>query len=745
MDSLNDMIKMQGRVDNVLYKNDENGYSVCDIETENGEIFTATGNMPYICVGEKVEIYGKWTKHRNYGRQFVVERLQKILPTSKNDILRYLSSGAIKGIGPKIAQKIVEQYGEDTFEVIANHPSWISNIKGISINKALEMSKDFNEKSSVREILIYCKNRFSPAMAMRIHKILGTNSIGFIKANPYIMCEVVHGIGFKIADEMALENGLGAENINRIRAGIIYVLKIFASRDGHTYSTREDLVEAATKLLLVDSSKIENEIQSLAIDDKIKIVNYHDQCHIYLSENYLAEEYIAKKLLILKNMVLSLDYNNTRNFIEQIEMENGISYAEMQKRAIEATLMNGVTIITGGPGTGKTTIVKALIQIFDRMGLRCALCAPTGRASQRMSEATSHIASTVHKLLEATVGGEYSFDTTFEKNERNLLEQDVIIVDESSMLDVHLTEALLRAMKPGSRLVLIGDVHQLPSVGEGDVLNDVIFSEIFPIVELNEIFRQAEQSGIVMNAHQINNGIVPDLSKKYDDFFFISIDDEEKIPSYISGLCKTRLPSKYGVDSLRDIQVITPTKKGPNGTRLLNLTLQENLNPFESNKGQVTKSATTKILRVGDKVMKTRNDYSNQWIKENEQGAGIYNGDVGIITSMINNENERQITIDFDGRVAVIPYPMEDDLELAYAITVHKSQGSEYPIVIIPMTKSAPMLLTRNLIYTAITRASNMVILVGKKEIFEYMVENDRQIIRNTGLCRFLRSYANED
>ncbi len=736
-------VYVSGRVDNLLYQNEENGYSVCDIQNDDGELFTATGNMPYLCIGEKVELYGRWIQHKQYGEQFLVERFEKVLPTSKNDILRYLSSGAIKGVGPKIAQRIVEQYGEDTFEVIANHPNWLSNIKGISINKALEIGNDFNEKSVMRDLLIYFKDRISPDTVMKIYKTLGPNCMGIVKANPYILCESVHGIGFKAADEMALSNGLGHENAERIKAAIIYVLRVFASRDGHTYSEKEALIEATSKLICVDKEKIEPQLQTLAVEDKIKIVVFHEQCHIYLAENYLAEEYIAKKLLLLKNMVFSLDYKNTREFIEQIEERNGITYAKMQKRAIEATLMNGVTIITGGPGTGKTTIIKALIQIFEQMGLRCGLCAPTGRASQRMSEATSHEALTVHKLLDATGGGEYKHGPVFERNEKNLLEKDVVIVDESSMLDIHLADALLRAMKPGSRLVLIGDVHQLPSVGEGDVWNDVIFSDCFPVVELNEVFRQAKESGIVVNAHEINNGQIPDLNKKYDDFFFISIEDEEKIPYYIANLCKTRLPNKYGVHPLQDIQVITPTKKGPNGTRLLNLVLQEQLNPPKDGKEQ-TNTTLTRVLRVGDKVMKTRNDYLSEWVKNTEEGCGIYNGDVGIITSMLNKENERVFTVDFDGKITDIPYHSLDDIEHAYAITVHKSQGSEYPIVIIPMTNSAPMLLTRNLIYTAITRASNIVILVGRKEIFEYMVENDRQIIRNTGLFQFLRTYADE-
>lgn len=741
-DETEGIIHIRGKVENVLFQNDENGYCVCDVEDEGGELFTVTGNIPYISVGEHLELFGRWTHHKVYGRQFSVERFEKILPTAKNDILRYLSSGAIKGIGPKIAQKIVEKFGEDSFDIISNHPEWLAEIKGISLTKAREMSIDFKEKAGVREILMYCKEKFSPTTALRIYKVWGTNGIGIIKENPYLLCESIHGIGFKLADEMAMENGLDKEGGARIKGAITYVLRIFASRDGHTYISRELLLDSTAKLIEVSEEKISPYIDELAIEDKIKIVAFHGETHIYLKENYVAEEYIAKKLLLLKKTVLSIDYRNVTAFIEQAERQNGIQYAKMQKRAIEEALMNGVTIITGGPGTGKTTIVKALIQIFKQMGLRCGLCAPTGRASQRMSEATSHEALTVHKLLEAGPGTEYDIGTVFEKNEKNLLNKDVIIVDEGSMLDIHLADALLRAMKPGARLILIGDIHQLPSVGEGEVLNDIIFSECFPVVELNEIFRQAEESGIVMNAYEINNGRIPDLTKKYNDFFFISINREEQIPEYIADLCVNRLPKKYGVDPFRDIQVITPTKKGPNGTRNLNAILQEHLNYKSPSKNEREISAL-RIFRDGDKVMQTKNNYAHEWQRGVEEGKGIFNGDVGIIKDI--NEVDRYAIIDFDGKVVKYDFTSLEEIEHAYAITVHKSQGSEYPIVIIPMTKSAPMLLTRNLIYTAITRAEKMVILIGDKDVFCRMVENDRQIIRNTGLCLFLRSMGYED
>ena len=730
-------IRICGRVENIVYKSDDESYCVCDIEDENKELFTAAGNIPYVSVGENVELYGKWTNHSVYGAQFSVERTLRRLPSTKNDILRYLSSGAVKGIGPKIAQKIVEQYGDDTFDVISNHPDWLSQIKGISISKAREISQDFSEKAGIRDIIMYCNDKFPPSTATKIYKIWGVNGVGMLQKNPYIVCEKIEGVAFKMADDIAKEHGISPDNENRIKCAIIHVLKVFAARDGHTYALKEVLLDAVSKFIEVEIEKIEPRLNDLAMENKIKIVPYKAEMHIYLKENYQCEEYISKKLLQLRNSAYAVDYLNALSFIELIEKQNGIEYAKMQKKAIESVLMNGVTVITGGPGTGKTTIVKALIQIFGQIGFKCALCAPTGRASQRLAEATSCEANTVHRLLGAGPDMEHFGDTIFDRNETHLLEQDVIIVDESSMMDVHITDALLRAIKPGARLVFLGDVNQLPSVGEGDVLNDIICSESFPVVRLNEIFRQAEQSGIVMNAHEINNGKIPDLSRKYDDFFFIEIKDEAQIPEYISRLSCVRLPKTYGIDPARDIQIITPTKKGVNGTRSLNVTLQNAINPKSPNKSERL-VGYTRLFRVGDKIMQNKNDYSFEWIRQGMSGVGVFNGDVGII-GQIENENN-YFVVDFDGRIIKMPDTSFDDVELAYAITVHKSQGSEYPFVIIPMTRSAPMLLTRNLLYTAITRAQRMVILVGDKAVFAQMVENDRQIIRNTGLLKFLRS-----
>lgn len=729
------IIVIRGTVENIVFHSDETGYGVFDLEDENGELVTVVGTVPFISVGEQVELYGYWAHHKVYGRQFKAERFEKILPTEKNDILRYLSSGAIKGIGPKTAKKIVDKYGEDAFDVISNHPTWLADINGISLKKAVEMSNDFKEKSGVREIIMYCKDSFSPNTAMKIYKKWGRNALGILKENPYCLCNEIDGIGFKRADEIAMEAGLSKDNENRIRSGILYVLGVFASRDGHTYVNKDVLVNATSKLIEVGGELILTQITELAKENKIKIVEYLGQNHVYLTENYNNEEYIARKLLVLERSNVSVGEYNAMSLIEQIERENDISYASMQKKAICESLKNGVTVLTGGPGTGKTTIIKAVLNIFKRLGYKCALCAPTGRAAKRMSETTSYEAKTIHRLLEVDTGNEYSRGPEFVRNEKNHLEYEVIIVDETSMMDISLMTALLKAIRPGTKLLLIGDVYQLPSVGEGNVLNDIIRSEKFSVITLNEIFRQSENSGIVVNAHKINHGIVPDIKEKYNDFFFVSIQDESLIPSYIANMCKNRLPAKYGKDIEDGIQIITPTKKGYCGTQNLNSVLQNELNS-KSKKQYMTR--TQKIYKIGDKVMQIRNNYDVEWERENESGRGIFNGDIGFVYE-IDNE-EKLMKINYDGKIASYDLSALDEIDHAYAVTVHKSQGSEYPIIIIPVVKCAPILQTRNLIYTAITRAESMVLLIGDSEVLETMVNNNTQINRNTGLRMFLES-----
>ena len=739
----NDLIKILGTIEKLIYQSNDSWYSVCDVCTENNELITAVGIMPYVSVGEGIEAEGHWVTNKDYGKQFKVEAYKKTLPKQKNSILRYLSSGAIKGIGAKIAQKIVSQYGEDSFNVIANHPDWLVQINGISRKKAYDISNDFREKADVRELMTLSGGSISPNMAMRICKRWGRNALGIVRENPYLLCSDDYGISFKRADEIAFGFGIKTDNLYRIVSGIQYAMRIFASRDGHTYVKREVLLDAVSKLLCIEKEKVER-----VLDDKedvkgiSKMLIGNERC-VVLNDLYFAEINIAKKLLALNRGAISFGDANIEYMIEELEANSGIKYASLQKKAIWESVGNGVTILTGGPGTGKTTVIKAVLQIFSRLGVSCALCAPTGRAAKRMSEATQSEARTIHRLLEVSSGTEYSDKPRFMRDASNPLEEEVIIVDESSMIDVPLMSALLVAIKPGARLILIGDTNQLPSVGEGNVLNDIIRSNSFKTVCLNEIFRQAQNSGIVVNAHKINNGELPNLSEKFDDFFFIEKNDD-LIPDYIAELCKTRLPRKYGVTD--GIQVITPTKRGLCGTQNLNFTLQRELNPKSNGKEEHT-SGVDRIFREQDRVMQTKNNYDVEWqaqgIAGTTHGLGVFNGDIGKIISI--EKTEQMATIDFGGRIVDYQFSDLDEIDHSYAVTVHKSQGSEYPIVIIPVSpKCPPMLLTRNLIYTAITRAERIVIIVGDRNTFFQMINNNYQLNRNTNLYRLLKENRRE-
>lgn len=728
------MTEVTGSVDSVIFQSSDSGYCVCDIEADNGELITAVGIMPYLTAGDRVKVYGNYVTHQVYGRQLKVEKYEKLIPKGKDEMLKYLSSGAIKGIGPKIAEKIVEQYGDESFNVISDHPEWLVQIRGISRKKAFEMSEDFKEKAGVREILDFCKDTIPTATVMRIYKKWGRNALNMIRENPYRLCSDFYGISFKRADQMAQSVGIEPESEERIKCAIQYSLGVFSSRDGHTYVKADKLCSAAASLIGVDESRVQKKLLSMGKGDGICLVNREDGVQVYKKTSYDAEKYIARKLLVLENRAIRTDIENVYSLVETIEAECGIQYAKMQRKAIEASLLYGVSVITGGPGTGKTTVIKALIRIFEKIGMRYALCAPTGRASKRMSEATSCEAKTIHRLLEMTSSQDGEDEAVFMRNDKNLLKEDVIIVDEASMIDVPLMDSFLRAIKPGARLILIGDVNQLPSVGEGNVLKDVINSECFCVTFLNEIFRQSENSGIVVNAHLINNGKYPDLTAKSDDFFFVS-KDEGDIPSYIAELCATRIPKKFSKTVFDGIQIITPSKKGVCGTVNLNSFFQGRLNPSSPKKSEITTSAG-RTFRTGDKVMQIRNDYDIEWERYGEDGTGIFNGEIGVIEEADSDEG---ILVNFDGKKVRYETSMLEELEHAYAITVHKSQGSEYPIVIIPLSQYAPMLLTRNLLYTAITRAENMVIVIGKKEIFYRMIDNNEQVRRNTGLEAFLR------
>ena len=723
------MLTMTGTIEGVIYQNGDNGYCICELEAdETGEPFIAVGIMPYIAEGEKITAYGDWVNHAKYGRQFKVEYYEKKLPVGENDILKYLSSGAVKGIGPKSAQRIVEQFGEDSFEVIEIHPEWLAEIPGISPKKAAQISDDFREKAGARSVMMYCRDFFSPATAMRVYKKWGGAAVDIIQNNPYKLCDEFSGIGFKRADQIAAQIGINSESGDRLRGGIRYFISSTAAQNGHTCLPLDEVISGSSSLLGVDRAKISDELEGMVASGEVNLVKVGETIFVYLNFYYKAEQYTAGKLIEIDRMCPIVGSEDTERYIRQIELVSGMEYAVLQKKAIITALESGVMVLTGGPGTGKTTVIRALIKIFENMGMETALAAPTGRAAKRMSEATSMEAKTIHRLLEMEFNNDT--DPRFARDENNLLEQDVLIIDEASMIDIILMSCLLKAVKPGARLILIGDAQQLPSVGAGNVLHDIIDSERFKTICLTEIFRQAEQSMIITNAHAINSGKYPRLDAKDGDFFYVPRDRDDDIARTIADLCKNRLPKTYGADTVNRIQVITPSRRGEAGTESLNIILQAELNPPSVEKAE--KKSRQIVFREGDRVMQIRNNYSIEWEKDDKYGIGIFNGDIGTI-EQINTVDETMV-INFDDRKVLYEFSNLEDLDHAYAITVHKSQGSEYPIVIMPMYSCPPMLLTRNLLYTAVTRAQEMVVIVGRTNVLHTMVDNDRQIIRNTGL-----------
>ena len=730
-----ELLSIEGSIEKIIYQNEENGYTVCELLAPSDELFVLVGTMPYLCEGETIAALGDWTTHPTFGTQFKVEYYEKKLPATANLILKYLSSGAIKGIGPSTAKKIVAQYGDDTLDVLENHPEWLADISGISPRKAREIGETFRTQFGMRSVMLFCSNYFSPTMSMKIFRKWGVGAVDVIKENPYMLCSNIPGIGFDKADMVARDLGMQENCAERIAAGLSFVLSYNMNQNGHVYLPQEKLIPAAITLLGCTEEEAEDELEQQIAFGKLRSVKIGGRNCIYLRDAYEAERYICTKLDMLE-MTDHLSDTDSLNFlIEKTEMENGIRYEGLQKKAIMEAVRNSVFILTGGPGTGKTTVVRAILRIFESMGLDIALATPTGRAAKRLSEASGREAKTIHRMLEM----DYKADEgpVFRRDESSLLEEDVIIVDEASMIDLYLMEALLRAMRPGTRLVLIGDANQLPPVGAGCIFKDIILGERFSMVELTHIFRQARESLIVTNAHTVNRGEHIDLTKKDGDFFYLPSDSDEQTSAIIRTLCKTRLPRAYGVSVYDGIQVITPSRKGQNGTEMLNSVLQAAINPSEY--GKKEKSLRDLTYREGDKVMQTKNNYDIAWQKNGVEGFGIYNGDIGIIRKI--DLIAQSMTIDFDGRMAAYDFAMTEELELAYAITVHKSQGSEYPIVVFPLYRYTPKLLTRNLFYTAITRAQQMVILVGNGEVAHMMTDNNRQTKRYTGLAYFMTQY----
>ena len=727
------LIRLGGVIETIIYSNEENGYTVCDIESEAGDMVTVTGIMPYLSEGDALVMFGRWVHSPKYGRQFKVEQYERSMPADETSILRYLASRAVKGIGPKIAQRIVEEFGVDSFDVIENHPEWLaSQIKGMSLKAAMAASEDFKEKSGMRSAMIFFRDYFGAAMTVKIYKRWGGSAVDVAKKNPYRLCEEIEGIGFERADLMARGLGIAPDSPERIKSGVRYLLKSNAAQNGHTCLPEDKLVAAAAAMLGCDENACRDAVARLVTEQRIVSEKSGGFVYVYDMAAYECERYIATKLSLLDRLCPKVDIGDVYRFIEKEEKRNGMTYAAMQRKAIVDALDSGVFVLTGGPGTGKTTIVKALIDIFDSMGLKVALAAPTGRAAKRMSEATGMEAKTVHRMLEM----EYGEDETasFRRNEQELLDENVIIIDEASMLDSWLTSSLLKAVKPGARILFIGDADQLPSVGAGNVLHDIIESGRFATVRLNEIFRQAGESLIVTNAHAINGGRMPELKIKNNDFFFLPRVSDREIASTVVDLWNNRLPRSYGEQIRENIQVISPSRRGESGTENLNVMLQNALNPPSPDKTEYV--FREKTFRVEDRVMQIRNNYELEWEREDSRGVGVFNGDIGVIKAI--NKSNSCMEISFDERHVVYDFSLLEDIEHAYAITVHKSQGSEYPVVIIPAFSAPIMLLTRNLLYTAVTRAQKMVIIVGREDIVGTMVDNNRTAMRYTGLCRRL-------
>ena len=727
------MESLAGYVEHIIYRNADNGYTVLNLVSGEDEI-TCVGIFSAIAEGENIEAQGEYTEHPTYGQQFKVTSFEEKAPEDEEAIERYLGSGAIKGIGLAMAARIVRRFKEDTFRIIEEEPERLAEIKGISNRKAMEIASQVNEKRDLRQAMIFLQQYgITMNLAVKVYQAYGQDVYGIIRENPYRLADDIDGVGFRTADEIAARVGIRMDSDFRVRSGILYTL-LQASGEGHTYLPETELTPRASKLLNVTAEQVEKQYMDLAIERKIILKQMEDQTQIYAASFYYME---ANTATMLKRLNVSYDVSDAE--IEQrirgIEKKSGMTLDEHQVTAVKEAVRNGLLVITGGPGTGKTTTINTIIRYFELEGLEIFLAAPTGRAAKRMSETTGFEARTVHRMLELNGGAEGSGG--FERDESNPLEADVIIVDEMSMVDISLMYSLLKAISVGTRLILVGDVNQLPSVGPGSVLRDIIQSHACNVVMLTKIFRQASTSDIIVNAHKINHGEEVILDNKSMDFFFLKRYDADVIINVVLQLIKQKLP-KFVDATPYDIQVLTPMRKGLLGVERLNGILQRYMNPPANDK--VEKEYGSTVFREGDKVMQTKNNYQLAWeIRTKfgltvDKGLGIFNGDMGIIRQI--NDFAEQMIIEFDeGRMVEYPYKLLDELELAYAITIHKSQGSEYPAVVIPLLGGPMMLMNRNLLYTAVTRARKCVTLVGNEVTFQQMIRNTSQQKRYSGLC----------
>ena len=730
------MATVCGFVEKIKYRNEDNGYTVLSL-VDAGDEYTLVGSFHYINEGEMIEAVGSMTEHPVYGEQMTVESYEIKAPEDTAAMERYLGSGAIKGIGAALAARIVRRFKADTFRIMEEEPERLSEVKGVSEKMAMSISQQVEEKKEMRQAMMFLQEYgMSMNLAVKIYQEYGPRLYGVLKENPYQLADDIPGVGFKMADEIARKAGIFTDSDFRIKCGVLYTL-LQATANGHTYLPEEELLSQASELLKIEPSFIDKHLMDMQLDKRLVIRESEGKRIVYASQYYYMELNVAKMLHDL-NIRGQMPEEEIRAKLLKIQKEGQIELDEKQVLAVVEAVNSGLLIITGGPGTGKTTTINTIIRFFESEEMEILLAAPTGRAAKRMTEATGYVARTIHRLLELTgvPGDERSLGMHFERNEENPLDADAVIIDETSMVDIHLMQSLLKAVNPGTRLILVGDVNQLPSVGPGNVLRDMIDSGSFNVVMLTKIFRQATQSDIVVNAHRINRGESVPLGKKSNDFLFIKREDPNAIINAMITLVQDKLPG-YVHAKTYDIQIMTPMRKGAIGVERLNAILQEYLNP--PGEGKAEKDAAGVTYRTGDKVMQIKNNYNIEWEVRNgygipvDKGTGIYNGDMGIIREI--NAFAELVTVEFDeGRMVDYSFKQLEELELAYAITIHKSQGSEYPAVVIPVFSGPRMLMTRNLIYTAVTRAKSCVCLVGMPEVFEGMVNNEMEQRRYSGL-----------
>ena len=724
-----------GSVERIVFRNEDNGWTVIELD-DGQELHKVVGVLPMVGVGETLRLLGGWVEHPSFGIQFRAEYCERHLPTEEDAILRYLSSGAVKGVGQATAIRIVERFGSHALEVLEKEPERLTEIKGISPAKAQKIAEEYAAQFGLREVLLaFSGYGLTPGEALRCWKKWGASTVERIRQNPYLLCTSGLYIGFERADRICMGMDRPADDPNRVEAGLVYILR-HNLNNGHTCLPADKLCETAVGLLGVEPDRVAEVLESMLSSFTVKEETFGGRRFIFLNHLHRAEKYCAARIRLIAGFP-PLPNRHIEESIDRIERQGGITYAAQQRRAIVEAVQKGALILTGGPGTGKTTTLEAIIAILEQMGETVAIAAPTGRAAKRIAELTGREAKTLHRLLE--VQWEDEETPAFGRNEKNPLDADAVVVDELSMVDVLLFESLLRAMKTGCRLILVGDTDQLPAVGPGCILHDLIESGVLPVVQLTEVFRQAMASHIVSNAHRIVAGQMPEMAFRDGDFFFLPQKSAQCLTQTWLDLCSYRLPGSYGYTAFNGIQVLCPGRKGELGTRELNRRLQALLNPESEERRELTVEGT--LLRVGDKVMHVRNNYDIGWTRDDgEMGQGVFNGDIGVLEDI--DTREATLSVRYDDRVAVYTRQEAQDLELAYAVTVHKSQGSEFDAVILPLHRLPPMLCYRNLLYTAVTRAKSLLIIVGSRATVEQMVENNRKTRRYSGLGYFLSQGA---